>query len=299
MKFLDFLFAARPMLLLPVWSILIISHYLTDHELLAIDFLILFFAHTFIFAGAYYINQIFDYETDKINNKLGFLQKGIISIREMTIVFILVSIIAVLLGFFYSVQAGIIILTIFVLGLLYSVPPFKLKDNPVGGLLINSLSYGFLIPLSTCSISGLKAFDLELILIIYFICTVSAVYLLTIIPDKEGDIASGKKTLAAYMSNNVLIIIGIAFLLISCLAAFLGDKTIFLSISVISIIILITTLSMKNDKSILFACKLPILLLNILAGYYFWPYFIFLFSILIITRVYYKKRFDLSYPRIN
>ena len=67
MKLIDFIFAARPMLLLPVWSLYLISFafYKTNQQFDVADYIIMA-GLTLLFAGAYYINQIYDYQSDLI-----------------------------------------------------------------------------------------------------------------------------------------------------------------------------------------------------------------------------------------
>ncbi|UCD93647.1 MAG: UbiA family prenyltransferase, partial [Candidatus Zixiibacteriota bacterium] len=100
MRLADFIFAARPMLLLPVWSIYLIackfSYGQARFDARALMSLI---AVSLVAVGAYFINQIYDYQTDLINKKLGFLQRGLISRSEMTAAYISVSLVGLIAGF--------------------------------------------------------------------------------------------------------------------------------------------------------------------------------------------------------
>lgn len=298
MKVIDFIFAARPMLLMPVWSIYLLAFKLRypyqaweDANTLALVGL------TLASAGAYYINQIFDYESDRINNKIGFLQYDIISKNEMIAAFLSVSGIAVILTFFSSLIAALMVIFICLLGLAYSAPPLKLKDRPLGGLLTNTAGFGVLIPLA--AMSDLEA-DIHLVyVIIYFSLIVTAGYLLTIIPDRKGDVVTGKSTLAAQLSNRRIILIGLIMLVISLLTAFLIFNLYIIIISTVSISLFVIALMAPDENVILFACKLPILLVVITAGIYYPAYLVFILVLLVLTRLYYKKRFGLIYPRIN
>ena len=298
MKVIDFIFAARPMLLMPVWSIYLLAFRLRypfqaweDANTLALVGL------TLVSAGAYYINQIFDYESDRINNKIGFLQYDIISKNEMIAAYLSVSLIAVIVTFFSSIFTAVMTLIICLLGLAYSAPPLKLKDRPLGGLLTNAGGFGVLIPLA--AMSDLEA-DIHLVYIIfYFSLIVAAGYLLTIIPDRKGDVVTGKSTLAAQLSNRRIISIGLVMLVCSLLMAFLIFNFYLIIISTVSIALFIIALMAPDENVILVACKLPILLVVIVAGIYFPAYLVFILVLLILTRLYYKKRFGLIYPRIN
>ena len=76
------------MLHLPVWSIYLVSlqyhHRLSGDTFDAGDLLMLS-CLTLLTAGAYFINQVHDVETDRVNDKLGFIVGGFLTSRSMTI----------------------------------------------------------------------------------------------------------------------------------------------------------------------------------------------------------------------
>jgi hypothetical protein len=45
------------------------------------------------------------------------------------------------------------------------------------------------------------------------------------------------------------------------------------------------------------AAKLPLLLLTLLAGFFYPGYFLFVVALLFGTRIYYRRRFHIAYPR--
>lgn len=298
-KVLDFIFAARPMLLLPVWSLYLIAYnfyFGTDsfdwYNIIALICL------TFLVAGAYYINQIYDYQSDLINKKLGFLQSGKISKNEMIVVYVAISVIAIITGFRLSIFLGAVFCSVFILGYFYSAPPLRLKDRPILGLLSNSFAYGILVPLSIPGFAE-KTDYLIMILPIYYFMIVSAGYLLTVLPDREGDAKTGKKTLAVILSDRSIIIVATFLLLFSLLLAWEMNHLFLIIISSASTLLYTVSLIIPKRELILLACKLPILLISLLAGYYYPGYFVFLLALLFLTRLYYKKRFGMVYPRIN
>ncbi|KAA3631716.1 MAG: hypothetical protein DWP97_12455 [Calditrichaeota bacterium] len=67
----------------------------------------------------------------------------------------------------------------------------------------------------------------------------------------------------------------------------------------ISILPLLISL-FKNDTRILFfAIKFPILLLTMVSAYFFWQYGLFIVVLITATRIYYKKRFNMDYPKLT
>jgi len=298
-KIIDFVFASRPMLLLPTWSVYLITYRLVngDKEFSPYAGFVLI-GVTLITIGAYFINQIFDYESDEINKKLGFLQKGLIKKSEMMAAYIVVSLLPLVPAFVYNYKTGFVMVAMILLGYAYSAPPFRFKDRPVGGLLANASAYGILVPLS---VSGyVKSSDtLGIYIIICFFLMVAAGYMLTIIPDREGDRKSGKNTLATICSDKPIIFLAIIFLSLSLYAAFAIDHLYLMIICAASMILFLIAFISGKNRVILFACKFPILMLSLLAGYYFPSYMVFLLVLMISTRLYYQRRFGIVYPRIN
>lgn len=258
------------------------------------------FLLSLVASGSYYINQIYDFDSDLKNNKLGFLQKNMISKKEMMILFLITSFCSIAGGFYISNILGLIISTLVVLGYFYSAPPFRFKDRPILGLLSNSIGYGLVVPSAVLPEMnlhnvGLIAWDSPF----YFICTVGAVYILTTIPDKQGDSETSKKTLAVIFPEEILKILAFILLSLSAYIAFYSNHFILTAVSMISILPLLISL-FKNDTRILFfAIKFPILLLTMVSAYFFWQYGLFIVVLITATRIYYKKRFNMDYPKLT
>jgi 4-hydroxybenzoate polyprenyltransferase len=296
-KLIDFIFAARPMLLLPVWSVYLIAcrfHY--GGTQLDVGALMLLIAVSLVAVGAYFVNQIHDYQSDLMNKKLGFLQRGLINKSEMTAAYISVSSVGLILGLATDLRAGAVVIGLLLLGLFYSVPPFRLKDRPFWGGLANALGYGFLLPLAvpgyTMHLSASKAS-----LPVYFFFAVLATYFLTVIPDREGDKKAGKRTIAALLSDRLVILTASAVLCLTLYVSYAFGHRDLLIVSLASVCLFLTALVAPGAKVILFACKMPILLLSILAGLYYPTYLIFMLVLLFSTRLYYRRRFGMRYPR--
>jgi len=297
-KVLDFIFAARPMLHLPIWTIYLLSLWLLGRiDLTPRDFLIVA-ALSLNAAAAYYINQIYDYQSDLINEKLGFLQKGLLDKNQLIAVAVILWSISVIISFWVNWGAGVINIMLIILGLLYSLPPARLKDRPIWGLAANSIGIGVLIPMAAAFITG-KFSGHTILPCLYFFLTVASAHLMTVIPDRQGDIRTGKKTLAFYLSDGKIIVWASIFILSAILPALLMLNFFLIGVCLLTFVLLMTAASLKKTSALLFACKFPILLLSLLAGYYYPVYLIFLVVLLISTRLYYRRRFGIVYPRIN
>ncbi|MDD3731694.1 MAG: UbiA family prenyltransferase [candidate division Zixibacteria bacterium] len=302
MRALDFIFAARPLLVMPVWSVFLVAlryhHHLAGKNFQTGDFLNLA-GLSLVFAGALYLNQVFDYESDLINEKLGFLQKNVISLKAMMSAYLVVTLTALVIGIFISVVTLAVYLQIFVAGYIYSAPPWRLKDRVVSSLLINGYAYGFLVALSimphiNLHNAGLLGWDSPF----YFFITIMSITCITTIPDIKGDRATGKRTVAVRLGSRGAL--GLAFLLMA-LSVYPAHRSGFLELvylSVVSALLILVTLFVNSEKMILFTAKFPLLLVTLLAGYFYPLYFLFIVALLIFTRIYYKKRFNLTYPEM-
>lgn len=290
------------MLHLPVWSVYLVSlhyhHRLTGEPFSGTDFVILA-CLTLTAAAAYYINQIYDSDSDAVNGKLGFLQREIISGKTTMALFIALSVIALGTAVVFSVATFSLILVLFTLSYFYSVPPLRLKDRPFAGWFANAFGYGFVISLTvmpdiTFHNAGLLGWDNPF----YFFLTVGSIYVLTTLPDREGDAMTGKRTLAVILPRTAVLLFALILMLASVWVAHYSGHTALMYLSIISSLPILLAFIIREPRVVLLSAKLPILLLTLLAGYFFWGYFLFIVAIVIGTRIYYRKRFATTYPEI-
>lgn len=302
MKFLDPIFAARPLLHLPIWSIYLVSlkyHLNLTGDGFALSDLGLLGLLSMMAAGGYYLNQVYDAAGDAINNKLGYIERGLISPATMQLLFFTLSVVAVALSYLYSLTTFVIMLQLFVISYLYSAPPFRLKDRPISGLIANAYCFGFLIPFVVMpDISFHNNGQLGWENPFYFAFAVAAIHLLTTIPDRRGDRAVGKRTIAVMIGPRLTILLAIIFLIIAAGFAYYSAHGILVYVALFSIFPALAAQMLNNDRIVAMAAKLPILILTILAGYFFWGYLLFIVALLIGTRIYYFKRFGIIYPRM-
>lgn len=286
------------MLHLPIWTIYLLTLRLLGRFDFGLPDFLMVAALSLNAAAAYYINQIYDYHSDLINEKLGFLQKGLLDKNQMIAVAVILWSISVIISFWVNWGTGVINIMLIILGLLYSLPPARLKDRPVWGLVANSVGIGVLIPMAAAILTG--KFSAHAVWpCLYFFLAVAAAHLITIIPDRQGDIQTGKKTLAFYLSDRKIIGWASIFILSAVLPALFMMNFFLIGVCLLTFVLLMTAASLKKSSALLFACKFPIFLLSLLAGYYYPVYLIFLVVLLISTRLYYRRRFGIVYPRIN
>lgn len=289
------------MLLIPVWTVYL--HYLSQCD--SRTYLVLYPGRTavlhlgiltLIFAGTYILNQIFDIESDRINDKLFFLPRKIISPLTAWILFIIATAAGIIMA--ASMQPRILpaVLMVVLLGVLYSAPLVRLKDRPLAGLAANAVGYGLLIPWMASWNCPERA--VGTIAIPYFFA-IAAGYVLTTIPDLDGDAATGKRTIAVILKAHGALWVALAFTLAAGgTSIWTGNIELAVTAAVTGIMCVYLLFSYRQNV-VMLACKLPILLLTVFATIHYPLYGAILLLTYFLTRAYYKKRFRIVYPRPN
>lgn len=296
MRIFDYLFLIRPTLLVPGWTFFLIGlHRAGIHQHIPI---MAFISVTLMMGGIYVLNQIIDIESDRINKKLYLLTEGYIPVSHAWVETILLFILAFIFAIPYPLRFKFFLFISLIGGILYSVPPFQFKGRPILDLLSNSLGYG-IVAFSLGWVS-VRTFSFNTILYSFpYLFAVGAVFINTTIPDMEGDRKTGEITTGvllgekkAYLLSTVLVIIAYIFSL------YLRDWL--CMITCIIAIPLFLLAAIKNDlKTCFISIRVSAPILVLLTAIRFWWFFIVLSIILVSMRIYYKKRFNIVYPKIN
>ncbi len=302
MKALDFFFATRPLLQIPIWTVYLVAlHYhlrLSGESFALVDLLIMV-CISLVFSAAAYLNQVYDYESDRINGKVGFLQRGYITrsalLKGATVLVIVPLAVVSLVSFF-----TLFLFTQFVFfAWAYSVPKWRMKDRPAAGLFANAWGHGLLVSfavmpdIASCN-SGLLSWNDPF----YFFLAVGSTYILTTIPDRSGDEATGKRTLAVVLGRTGALLIALVLVFGSAGVAAESGHLMLVILSLLSGLLVIFALIWRSDRPVLFAAKAPLLLLTLLAGFSFPWYLLFVVALVLGCRIYYRKRFNLVYPEL-
>jgi len=315
---LDYIAILRPILLIPGWTMLFLGYYkglggesislplignipiiLHPHS----GIIITFFLYSLLMGAVYILNQLSDSRTDEINGKLYLIAQGYMKKSNLKIqigILLLVSVAIAILRF-PPVYLGLILLSI-IMGILYSVPPIRLKGRPILDLLANASGFGIV----AFAVGWVSQTELSTRLILdclpYFVC-VSAAFINTTIPDIEGDTRNGDITTGAFLGIRKSCIISTILVgTVPFISWFLRDF-ISLTASVLSLPFFIyMTISSWNKlpseswKAIALATKVSLFILSLLVAILIPFYFIVLISTILFVRLYYQIRFGISYP---
>jgi 4-hydroxybenzoate polyprenyltransferase len=307
-KILDYIFFTRPILFFPGWTtILMAIHFAKIENGMPIRvnwfpdfaFVTFFVAIAMLMASASVLNQICDIESDKQNNKLPFLANHIVSLRGAYIFAVSLAIAAFFLllqpqeSIYYNIAVVISFLTG---GYLYNYQPFAFKNKVFAGLLANMVMGASVFAIGFFTVGDSFIAMLLWGLPVFLINT--GLYVVTTLPDIEGDRADNKMTIGVYLGTEKSL--KLATLL------FIPGSLVFVFFDVWTAVALL-------PGGIYFALagygnNLPTALTAIkyamtgmaLRVVLLWPWYLGVIVLAyLITRVYYHRRFGLNYPSFS
>ena len=303
MRLLDHIFLLRPTVLGPVWVFLLLGYYRAGGEMIFIpssSFLLIFLIYTMIMGAVYILNQITDIETDRINEKLFILPRKLVSVRSAYIQATLLIVLALLLSFRFPVTLIVFLSASFLLGLLYSVRPFKLKGRPFLDLLSNAFGYGFLA-FSTGFISA-EVFSLRTFFYsIPYIFAVGGVFVNTTIPDIKGDRESGEITTGVLLGARKATLLALFLMCSSFISSIIVGDIICLICAGVSLPLFLWAYSVddgKRERTALISVRISAPILAIAVSIIYPWFLLLLLSVFFVSRFYYKRRFNIVYPSI-
>ena len=306
-RMLDFFFLLRPVLLIPYWTFFLLGYYqaLVNDKLglriiwpLQWEVIPILLVGTLFFGIVYILNQITDREADKINDKLFFIPRGIISIQaaytEASVLFA-ISLVVLLLMKIDPLRL-LLVSSILIVGIFYSVKPFRFKARPVVDALSNCLVYGWTIfALGWMMVTGDDFWEGSRQALPY-ICAVMAVFLNTTLVDIKGDRAEGLCTTGIWLGETTSSILSVVFIALAIgLSIWLGNWIVLIP-AVVSLPLYVLAAIRKTKKSYLLSLQLPGRLLVLISGILFPIYLGFLVLLYFLTKWYYRRRFDFDYP---
>ena len=306
---LDFIFFMRPVILIPLWSFILIGYYHSNNSIqidkffqhhISFQLIIKSVLSTFIVGTVYIINQIFDRKTDALNKKLFFIPKGIITPHQakwqsyiLVILFVAGSIIFKL-DWYYILFNMVLLL----LGICYSMPPFQFKSRPGFDLLLNMIGYGGLSFFIGWTADKSISHTMLLMSLPYFLF-MAAMYINTTMIDYEGDKDSGLVTTGVFLGKNLASLISLIVVIVTLVIGYLQKNWIIFSIVGLSSPLFAIAWLKKERKNFLLSVQIPGWLFVIFLGILYPYFFLLIVCLYLLTKFYYKQRFNINYPRIG
>ncbi|MCH7760013.1 UbiA family prenyltransferase [candidate division TA06 bacterium] len=313
----DYLFLVRPTLLIPVWTFLLLGYYwgmrtaefgvrnadwgvgYSSFRIPPSTFLWAFLLYSALMSGVYILNQVLDRETDRMNQKLFLLSERVIPVKfalmEMGLLFLIALTLSISM-FHFTLFTAFVFLSL-VMGILYSVPPIKIKGRPFLDLLWNSTGFG----LVSFSVGWLTVSPFSLATVYHsipYVLSVGAVFLNTTIPDISGDEKAGDKTTGVLLGRRRTAALGTLFLLFALLTSFLIRDSICFIAALFALPPFLLALKKEEMRFYLLSIRIGAPLL-VLLTIYLYPFYLLLLVLTYFSmRIYYQRRFHLAYPSL-
>jgi 4-hydroxybenzoate polyprenyltransferase len=305
LKLVDLFFLLRPTLLLPVWTFLFLGYYWGSGErffnltmVLPKAFWTIFISYSLLMGGVYILNQIWDRESDRINQKLFLIPRGIITLREALLWFFLVLTLSFLLA---VLQKGLYVHLwglSFLMGVLYSMPPIKLKGRPIFDLLSNGIGYGFVNYLvGVITVAHISGY--HLVHSIPYLLAVGAVFLNTTVPDIPGDMRTGERTTGVVLGARWTCFLALVFIAGTLASALILRDPFALLCSLTSIPFFALALVKPSDERVKLSYRIGGGSMVLLVALRFPPLLLLSFLTYLALKVYYRFRFNLNYPSLR
>jgi 4-hydroxybenzoate polyprenyltransferase len=292
------------MLFFPGWSTMLAGYLIHTKErwiyfvYLGTDIWILLFSFAILMGGAFIFNQLCDVESDRQNRKLFLISDGLISRRVAIVEAITLSLVALTIGLVFDLFVGMVYGIFFlVTALLYNYRPAILKDRPWGSLLANAVMGG----LAFCA--GWAAqyqFNTNLIFdLLPYLLFNTALYLHTTLPDIEGDRGMQKRTLAVIYGPDMIIRAAFMIYMTGFFVAWMANDYLALFFFICSAPFFVYTVISHNILAAVQTTKYGILFFAVAICLRWPPYFILMLSGFVLTKLYYKMRFNFNYPQLS
>lgn len=269
-----------------------------------------------VLACAYVLNQIFDLESDRLNNKGLFLTRHVFRPRTMLLVALACFAGASLLFQNTHHVQHVPLIAALLLSLIYSLPPLRLCARPWWDLAANAIGYGglaFVIGHGALSNDLMPA----IIGAVPWVLLVAATFLHTTILDVEGDAAAGKHTTTVVIgerrSSLLSVGFGAAAFILSVAPKLRGLKTagwlpvIVTGGALAAFAFAYYRLSRSRELSVSeryavrsrtssYAVQIPTALVALAAAWKDPTFLVLLIPLVAFTHVYNHARFGVSYP---
>lgn len=301
-RWLDGVFLARPTLLFPVWAFFLAGYrtvpgrwtnpHVSDFSLVG-----WMAALTLVMAGAYVENQIHDEETDRINGKLFLIPRGIVSHRAASIEAAFLAGIGLGLGFVLDWRAGCVLSALLVLSAgLYNFPPTRWKDRPIMGLVTNGIGGGLIFWTGLAARRGWSEFPIPAA---GYVLAAGAVFLATTILDKAGDGRTGKVTFAVRYGTRATLVWALVCETAAVVAAILVKDWLLAVPGLFVFPFFLLAAFRPGMERASWAVHSLVIGLCVSVSIRFPLFGLVVAAVFVVSRLYYKNRFDFVYPKVK
>ena len=300
---LDYVFFMRPTVIVGMWVFFLWGAALgAGHAGLTFPslypsrpVLLGFLAMTAVLGGGCVLNQITDIETDRVNGKLFFLPRGIISLRAAWTELALLWVAALVLSAFLPVGFRVVLAASLFINLTYSAPMVAAKSRFPWDVVWNGLGFGVassaagwasVAPLSPALLAPALAYAL----------VVAGATASTSIPDVDGDRSAGLRTTAAVLGKRGASVLTLVLVSAAALVGALTRDPLALFGPLLALPLLVKAHRSGERSDRTLANEAMVLAFGLVATVRMPYLLVLLLLVYFASRGYYRARFGLSYP---
>jgi 4-hydroxybenzoate polyprenyltransferase len=289
MRLLDFCFALRPLVLVPAWSFFVLGWGSTAAAGAFPAWR--FAALSLVLAASYLVNQIVDRDTDRLNGKGFFLQRGLFTPRTYAIA----AAACTLAGLGVAVWSDAAPRRIALAGLLgfaYSVPPLRLAARAGLDLAANAIGYGVLAVWIGAGDASLSR---------AWIGTgfaVAAVFVHTTLLDLAGDARTGKRTIGVVLGTRMSQWVGLVLAASAVVFVTPYRNAPLIAATVLTAVLVAANAALPRRVSSRTVCVGATAAYALAAAWVAPGYGLAVGALVVATRIYYRARFGLAYPAL-
>ena len=305
-KFADYIFLLRPMILIPVWTFYLLgAHHAVSplgRPMAKLPFLAGLISFTALLGAVYIMNQVADRRVDLERNKLFLIPRRIISTTAAWIECIVLIAAAFILGLvFLPLGFSLVLVFSLALGAAYSLEPVRLKRRPLVDVLANAAGNGLLNTLAGWIASGAPLHGWTVLL--PYPLAVASVHLTTTLGDREADARAGLRTSGVVIGKRMgLMTATILMAIAAAVAQAVGNRPALIA-SLVSLPFYLVPGRFAREPETsadpLLPAKMATVIFSVAAGFLFPLYLPILVVIVLLTRLYYRRRFDFEYPTLR
>ena len=306
-RFFDYFFVMRPTLFFPIWTVFLAGYnaniifdtkkYNQVSEIVSGSNPIFVLILISLLMGAVYIyNQLVDIESDAKNNKIFFIADGIVSVKIAKVEALILTIFSIGFALLLNKNLGLMFIFLFILiGIIYNFKPFNWKDKPFLSIVAHFVG-GWMLAACGWITAGTNNWLFVIYAIPYALGFV-AVYLLTTIPDIDGDREYQKITFSVKYGIKLTTHWALVFEILAIVVSFILKDYLMFIPALASFPLFLIAAVKKNEKNILTAIKYTILFLSLAVCVLYPLYFLLIFMNFYFSKWYYRVRFNIEYPK--
>lgn len=306
-RLLDYFFILRPILFFPGWTTTLAGYLCatgggypwTVWSAKAPAALYLVgIASAMLMGAGFVVNQWYDTDSDRLNNKLFFLAQGFVPKRAAMTEAILLTLGALIV----ASRVSVLMFVVFVVAALlftavYNMKPLVLKDRVFGSFAANAMmgflafAYGWFV--AADSWSGLLTNGVP------YLFFNTSLYFLTTIPDASGDRDTRKQTICVVYGIPTTIRWGLAFEMAALISGVVLSDPVILIPTLVVLPLFLILLFRPERPLVIRTIKLGLFFFAISVAAYFPAFVILIVFFFFFTRWYYRRRFHITYPNFG